>query len=141
MCRLVLLTVIIMVVSASLVVSSTVIDDILVQKAMQKKTETIDIVVPVPVRCANTLPDAVGVPIAFVANNAVKPDGWQLTGYSSVKLDRDNNVSRWKIGIVNTELESWRYEQARWFDLERWQDRVNKSERSVVFGIHFFKEF
>ena len=94
-----------------------------------------------PVQPIGPLPEVIAKPIVWIIKNTVKPDGWSLTGYASLKIDRDNNINRWKIGIINPELDAHLYNQEQWRDFERWQDRVNRRESGVVFGIIFTRTF
>ena len=46
----------------------------------------------------------------WVIDNTNKPDGWSFTGYASLKADKQGNLSRWKVGIINGELDWVTYE-------------------------------
>jgi hypothetical protein len=80
--------------------------------------------------------------ILWCVDNAVRPDGWQLTGWSKIKLDEEFRVSRFKVGIISPEIEASRLSTQSDFahkcdEFERWQS----SRRDVVFGIFWSKEF
>ena len=79
----------------------------------------------------------------WVIDNANKPDGWSLTGYASLKADKRGNLSRWKVGIINGELDWATHENINnnypdYQKLDEWNRRKNNE---VVFGIFFCKEF
>jgi len=78
----------------------------------------------------------------WVIDNTNKPDGWSLTGYASLKVDKQGSLSRWKVGIINGELDWAIYEDINSYPdyqkLDEWNQRKNNE---IVFGIFFCKEF
>jgi hypothetical protein len=80
----------------------------------------------------------------WVINNVNRADGWSFTGYASLKINNEGNKSRWKIGIINGELDSTTHNdlcqrrEPNYTLLEEWNQRKTKE---MVFGISFIKEF
>jgi len=85
-----------------------------------------------------------GKALEWFINNTNKPDGWSLTGYSSLKVDERGNMSRWKVGIINGELDWSTYQDIEGRNepsyrlLEEWNQRMSSE---MVFGISFSREF
>ena len=85
-----------------------------------------------------------GRSIERAINNTNRPDGWSFTGYSSLKIDERGNMSRWKIGVINGELDWSTYQDIEGRNepsyrlLEEWNQRKNSE---MVFGISFCREF
>jgi len=85
-----------------------------------------------------------GKAVEWVANNANKPDGWSLSGYAKLKMDKNGNMSRWKFGIINGELDWALYNELEDRNLYRHEklDEWNRRKQNrVVFGIFFSREF
>jgi len=83
-----------------------------------------------------------GKSAVWVLSNLNKPDGWSITGYAKVKIDKQFRRSRWKFGIVNGELEAGRniYEpRLRGHWRPNWERGPNI--KGVAIGFHFWKEF
>jgi hypothetical protein len=111
-------------------------DDI---EVSQEKIDKLD--APVIVNVENKWTKPIGEPINWGLENYIKTEGWQLSGWSKVGLDKDFNRWRFKIGIIS-EMEAVRKMD---IDVDRnlrviqdWERQVNKGP---VFGIFFIKEF
>jgi len=96
-------------------------------------------------------PSAVEKRAEWIVENLVTPDGWSLTGYSSLKYDDELRASRWKIGFTGGEIAVDTLgavaadggtqgdpviEQIRRDTLD---DPIYRAQ--PVFGFHFSKEF
>lgn len=85
-----------------------------------------------------------GEAVEWFIYNTNKIDGWGFTGYADLKIDKDNNRSRWKFGMINGELDWSTYNQLNrrrepnYQLLEEWNQRMTQEP---VFGICFTKEF
>jgi len=89
----------------------------------------------------------VGKGAEWIIDNLNKPYGWSFTGYSSLKINEKGSRSRWKIGMINGELD-WstydeldqrgRHVEQNYQLLEEWNQRRS---REAVFGVCFIKEF
>ena len=84
----------------------------------------------------------IGNAVMWCINNAVKADGWQLTGWSKVTLDKNFKPSRLKIGIISPEINANTClgqdpDKAQWDEYERWRQQ----HQGVVFGIFWTREF
>lgn len=82
-------------------------------------------------------------PAEWVADNIVRVEGKQLTGWSKTGIDGDLNRWRVKVGIISGELYA---PQKADIDLHPdpmvvYADWERHLQRSPVFGIHFMKEF
>lgn len=94
-----------------------------------------------PVVPAGPLHRSLGERMVWISENLVRPDGWQLTGYSSLKVLPDGNIVRWKVGVINAELEFERYTEEDPAMVERFVDRINRGERAPVIGVSFVRTF
>jgi len=84
----------------------------------------------------------IGNAVMWCINNAVKADGWQLTGWSKVTLDKNFKPSRLKIGIISPEINASTClgqdpDKAQWDEYERWRQQ----HQGVTFGVFWTREF
>lgn len=82
-----------------------------------------------------------GKKFAWCVNNFVRADGWQLSGWSKVTLDKNFNTRRIKIGFISPELytdEAVRMhnDRAKWAEFSRWNENVE-----YIAGISITWEF
>jgi hypothetical protein len=79
--------------------------------------------------------------IDWTLENFVRHDGWQLTGWSKMKLDEDFNISRWKFGIISPEIIGARIEGDVDPRHETEWEKYQKSRDSIIIGVCWSKEF
>ncbi len=96
---------------------------------------------PKAVQPGGPLSAAIGKPIVWITDNAVRADGWQLSGYSWVGLDKNFNPWRFKIGIVSGEMELSKPKYDPSFAIHRHRDHDDPAERGIGFGFFFSKDF
>jgi hypothetical protein len=83
-----------------------------------------------------------GKKVSWVVNNFVKADGWQLSGWSKIKLDSNFNVHRFKFGYISPEIYGpkamWMHEHdVNRRDFIRWKEM----ETDPVFGFSYSFDF
>ena len=79
----------------------------------------------------------------WVINNANKPNGWSLTGYAKLKISK-RNISRWKFGIINGELDWSLYqelENSKMYHHSLMNEWNMRKSREVIVGFSFSKEW
>ena len=79
----------------------------------------------------------------WTVNNIVKYNGWSMTGWSKLHLDKDFNRRWFKVGIVSGEIEGAKQmeiqnEADKWEEFKRYERHISQD---VVFGIFFVIEF
>jgi len=146
--RLLIIALLIMIPTIALATVSKIFSE--PKQIFKEKTERLDEVCEqlleegIPETVATVLHVRLGKSMEQAINNTNKPDGWSLTGYSSLKIDERGNMSRWKIGIINGELDWSTYQDIEGRNepsyrlLEEWNQRKNSE---MVFGISFCREF
>jgi len=84
----------------------------------------------------------VGKRAEWVINNFVRPDGWQLTGWSKVTLDENFNPIRLKIGIITPEICESRISSDHypdeWDEFEKFQ---HHEDTDVTFGVFWSRSW
>jgi len=83
-----------------------------------------------------------GKKIAWGAENFVRPDGWQLSGWSKVTLNEKFNIRRIKIGIISSEMHAdeiirMHNDRVRWDRFNDWKERNSE----LTLGIYISWEF
>jgi hypothetical protein len=94
---------------------------------------------PGPYGCPGGPHIVAGNAVVWISHNFIKPDGWQITGYSWLRNDSKFRKSRLKIGLIGGELEAMRsiYDP---YLRDLYDDDLG-FKPGIVVGIHFWKEF
>jgi hypothetical protein len=83
-----------------------------------------------------------GQRVEWCVDNFVRPDGWQLSGWSKVTLDRDFNPRRFKIGLISPEMYGDELVRLHGIDADPEELDYFRAKRvQPVFGVFFSREF
>lgn len=85
------------------------------------------------------LGNTVGKKVEWCLDNFVRDEGWQLTGWSKMRLDKDFNYSRLKIGVINPEMSESKPDSEERFESDF--EEYRKNEKGVYIGFFWTKRF